>query len=188
VGQAQGEHHVRVAWEWLGWVVTGGVGIAGIWGTRSGARQQVDGQIKIAREERQQRRIEAAYTELLGNLIACEDYANKVFFATMAGQPPLGVEMPPGFSSSLGGDGSLAVYWSPRVRQLVGEMRNQIRELHKLLVRYHRTARDAGATSEDQVLAMINAAAPKAEAAQRAIVAVRDQMSAELNPGAPPRA
>jgi hypothetical protein len=164
------------------------VGVAGIRGTLLGARRQVDGQITIAREERQQRRLEAAYAELLGNLIACEDYANQVFAVTISGKPPHEVEAPPGFSHSLGGDGSLGVYWSPRVRQLVGEMRAKIRELSKVLMQYHLTARDPELTTDQQVLAMVNTTASKANEVQAAIEVVRDQMSAELNPGAPGRA
>jgi hypothetical protein len=69
-----------MAWEWVapvaGSVATVAVGVTGIVATyKAGSRQQAtalaavrqqsDAQVAVAREERQQRRLEAAYSELL---------------------------------------------------------------------------------------------------------------------------
>jgi hypothetical protein len=91
----------RMAWEWVAPVVGGIVGLAGIIAAyKSGSKQQetalrvvrdqVDGQVAVAREERQQRRLEAAYLELLSAITQVRYWIDTVYPLFMkAGQSPM---------------------------------------------------------------------------------------------------
>ena len=150
-------------------------------------KQQIDGQVQIAHEERRQRRIESAYTELLGSLVEFDDYTETVINTTMEGNTPGDAEAPESLSFRLGGEGALAVYWSPRVRQLVEAAQQRMRELNQALLLYHIYVNEDGHSDED-IRHETDGLWPYAQRAREGIEAVRDQMSAELNPGAPGRA
>lgn len=133
--------HDLVAWEWIAPTGTALVGVVGIAAAVYGgnrqtatalavARQQVDGQVMIAREERLQRRIETAYAELLVVLIQCEDYVTQVSGATFGGGTPSDIRAPAVFRDRIGAEGSMSAYWSPRTRQLIDEMRDGLLELY----------------------------------------------------------
>ena len=180
-----------MAWEWTAPTASAVLGVAGIVGTywtgkRQGeatikvAERQIDGQVTIAREARQQQRKEAAYSQLLGVLIALERYAETVVSLTMDGRPPHDAQPPDGFYASLGGDGELAIYWTPAVRQLVESLRGRLRELNQALLLYHIHVNEAGHDDqelEDELAALWD----HTNAVRVANAAVRDEMSRELN-------
>jgi hypothetical protein len=189
--------HGGMAWEWWGPTCTAAVGVVGIvaatyQGSRQSrttvqvAKQQVDGQVQIAQEERRQRRIETAYEKLQAVLIELDDYTEAVIGETMEGNPPDDADAPDAFTHRLAGGGTLALYWSPRVRQLVDHAQHEIRELNKALLLYHIYANEDGHSDQD-IQRELDDLWPRAQLAREAIEAVRDQMSAELNPGAPGR-
>jgi hypothetical protein len=167
------------------------LGVAGIVGTYwTGKRQaeatvkvaawQIDAQVTIAREARQQQRKEAAYGKLLGVLIELERYAETVVSLTMDGQPPHDADPPEGFYASLAADGELAIYWTSTVRQLVDNLRGQLGALNQALLLYHIHVNEAG--HDDQELEEeLNSLWDRTAAVRLANTAVRDEMSRELN-------
>ncbi len=148
------------------------------------AKTQVDGQVQIAQEERRQRRIETAYAALLKDLIELDDYTGGVIGATMEGNPPDDVRTPEALTFRLAGEGALTLYWSPRVRQLVDEAQQRVRELNQELLLYHLFVNDEDGHADEEIQRELDGLWPHAQQAREAIDAACDQMSAELNPGA----
>jgi hypothetical protein len=133
-----------MALEWVAPAVTGAataiVGVAGILATyKAGARQQqtalavaqqqADAQVAVAREERQQRRLEEAYLELLSALTKIHYWVFTVYpFMTRTIEeytmPPL-----PELPDSERKEAMWTAYWSPRVEQLMKEWESTVRQL-----------------------------------------------------------
>ena len=121
-------------------LITGVVGVAGIAGTIVAARitgktqmavvrQQESAQVAIAREERQQRRFEDAYTEMLAAVTRIRYWVYTVYppltrTAEEFTMPPV-PELPDAAKS----EALWTVYWSPRVEQLMGEWEQSVRKL-----------------------------------------------------------
>lgn len=133
-----------MAWEWVAPVATSvatlGVGVAGIVATyMAGNRQQdsalavtqqqVDGQIAVAREERRQRRLEAAYQELLAVLSHTYAWVLTVYPTwSKAGEytmPPM-----PELPDKARTEALLTAYWSPRVQQLMDPWRDALTDVN----------------------------------------------------------
>jgi hypothetical protein len=122
---------VAVGWEWAAPAATTVAAIVGVSGTYLAGNRQVktsldvakaQGSIQatIAREERHQRRIEAAYTEIVAAITQVAnwlDRLNSVFLDPGQADHPAEPEVP-FFDSAYA---ATMVYWSPRVGQLVGD-------------------------------------------------------------------
>jgi hypothetical protein len=133
-----------VAWEWVapvaGAVGTVTVGVAGIFATyKAGSRQQntalevvrlqAEAQVAVAREERQQRRLEEAYLEMLAAITNIHYWVFTVYpvFTQTAEQftmPPL-----PELPDSASKEALWTAYWSPRVEQLMRDWEASVRKL-----------------------------------------------------------
>ena len=63
-----------MAWEWV--LPTGStiLGLAGIYAGSWGVSRQVEGARKLAKDERDQRRIESSYSELRDSLVAADEW------------------------------------------------------------------------------------------------------------------
>jgi len=133
-----------VAWEWVAPVagaVTGvAVGLAGIIATyKAGNRQQAtalavvrqqsDAQVAVAREERQQRRLEEAYLEMLAALTSIHYWVFTVY--PMITQMPDQFTMPPlpELPDSARKEALWTAYWSARVEQLMKDWEAAVRKL-----------------------------------------------------------
>lgn len=119
-------------------MTTGAVAIAGIWGTLHSTAKQIEGQKDVAREERKERRLEAAYLELLVKIAQADEWTTQLlshWTPPEEGQPSPGPEGPDIFLQTLSAQGILSVYWSPRVTQLVNEVRRHLRECYLLYLR-----------------------------------------------------
>jgi hypothetical protein len=135
---------LHMAWEWVTPVAGGAVAavaaVAGIVATyKSGnrqqqtalavAQQQADSQVAIAREERQQRRLEEAYLGMLAALTSIYYWAQAVYpFMTNTPEqftmPPL-----PEMADNEKKEALWTAYWSPRIEQLMGEWQIAVRAL-----------------------------------------------------------
>jgi hypothetical protein len=133
-----------VTWEWVspvaGAVGTVTVGVAGIFATyKAGSRQQntalevvrlqAETQVAVAREERQQRRLEEAYLEMLAAITNIHYWVFTVYpvFTQSAEQftmPPL-----PELPDSASKEALWTAYWSPRVEQLMRDWEASVRKL-----------------------------------------------------------
>lgn len=135
-----------MAWEWVapvtGSVATVAVGVAGIVATyKAGSRQQetallvaqqqADAQVAVAREERQQRRLEEAYLEMLAALRLVHYWVFTVYPVITSGDkftmPPL-----PELEDHKRKEALWSAYWSPKVERLMGEWETAVRELQQL--------------------------------------------------------
>jgi hypothetical protein len=180
--------------EWIvGLVVTLLLGLGGIAGTLfAGFRQtdtairvaklSIDGQLAGAREERQQRRLEAAYTELLIRLTVVRDWANAVYpmWTSTAGEytmPPL-----PPASDKERTEAIVTATWSPRVQELMHRWDTVVGKIKRtgetitLGLRAESTGRESSLDSADH-LARLPELRQELNRADRAI---RQQVSREL--------
>jgi hypothetical protein len=149
------------------------------------AEQQINAQVQVAQEERRQRRIEAAYEKLQAVVIELDDYLQAVTSETMKGVDPRDADLREVLTPRLSGQRALALYWSPRVRQLVGKAQDEMRLLNSVLGIYQDVRK--GDHSDEERFSEWSGMIFQAAESRKAIEAVRDQMSAELNPGAPGR-
>jgi hypothetical protein len=134
----------HMAWEWVapvaGSAATAIVGVAGIVATYwaggrqqetalAVARQQANLQVAVAREERQQRRLEEAYLELLSAVAMIHYWVFTVY--PIITHKPEDYTMPPVPEMPDYGqkEAMWTAYWSPRVEQLVKEWEAAVREL-----------------------------------------------------------
>lgn len=111
-----------MTWDWVGTLV---VGVAGIIATyMAGARQQktalavvrqqIDAQVAVAREERQQKRLEEAYLELLSALRLVHYWVFTVY-PPMTNKPEGYTMQPlPELPDSAQKEALWTAYWSPR--------------------------------------------------------------------------
>lgn len=126
----------HMAWEWVtavaGGTVTAVTAVAGIVATyKSGnrqqetalavAQQQADSQVAVAREERQQRRIEEAYLGMLAALTSIYYWAQAVYPFMTATEEQFTVPPLPELDDSQKREALWTAYWSPRVEQLMSE-------------------------------------------------------------------
>jgi hypothetical protein len=133
-----------MAWEWVapvaGSVTAVAVGITGIVATyKAGnrqqatalavARQQSDAQVAVAREERQQRRLEEAYLEMLAAITSIHYWVYTVY--PIITQTPEQFTMPPlpELPDSASKEALWTAYWSPRVEQLMKNWEAAVRKL-----------------------------------------------------------
>jgi hypothetical protein len=140
----------RVAWEWVAPTATAAasiaVGVTGIIATyRAGSRQQTtalavaqqqaDAQVAVAREERQQRRLEEAYLEMLSALTSIYYWVFTVYPELT--ETPEQYTMPPlpELSDNARKEALWTAYWSPRVEQLMGEWQVTVRRLQSVGMR-----------------------------------------------------
>jgi hypothetical protein len=126
-----------MTWDWVGTLV---VGVAGIIATyMAGARQQktalavvrqqIDAQVAVAREERQQKRFEEAYLELLSALTLVHYWVFTVY-PPMTNKPEGYTMQPlPELPDSAQKEALWTAYWSPRVEQLMKEWESTVRQL-----------------------------------------------------------
>jgi len=121
-----------VAWEWVNTVGTAAVGLAGIAATylsgkrqvtsaRQVARDQADASLRAQREDRNQRRIEVAYPQLLGIVADTTEWLERAatFMDGNTGEEP--PDPPEGIASrtqsELDDGVSISMIWSPLVKQ-----------------------------------------------------------------------
>jgi hypothetical protein len=132
-----------MAWEWVAPVAGAVVGVAGIIATyMSGSRQQqtalavtqqqIDAQAAVAREERQQRRLEEPYLELLSALTRIHYWVFTVYPPITS--KPEDYTMPPlpELPDSVQKEALWTAYWSPRVEQLMKEWESTVRHLQSV--------------------------------------------------------
>ena len=134
----------HVTWEWVaptaGSVAVVVVGVAGIVATyRAGGRQQdtalavvrqqADAQVAVAREERQQRRLEEAYLEMLAAITNIYYWVFTVY--PIVTKTPDQFTMPPlpELPDTARKEALWTAYWSPRVEQLMKEWETVVRSL-----------------------------------------------------------
>jgi hypothetical protein len=153
---AQMEQYGLMAWEWVapiaGAVATVSVGVAGIVATyKAGSRQQntalevvrqqAEAQIAVAREERQQRRLEEAYLEMLAAITSIHYWVFTVYPALtntldQFTMPPL-----PDLPDNARKEALWTAYWSPRVEQLMEDWEAAVRRLQSTVIDADRSVR-----------------------------------------------
>jgi hypothetical protein len=168
----------------VGYVVTGVIALGGIWGTLHATTKQIDGQKDAAREERQEKRLEASYQELLVKVGQADEWAYDLmmkFHPVRLNEPY--PSRPDIFVKSLAAQGILSVYWSPRVKQLVETMRGHIQQAYSFYLRNHvavESLRNQQGSEEDLQALLLGFVAEK-NAISAVDVQIREQISAELN-------
>jgi hypothetical protein len=126
------------AWETLVAGIAGG--LVGVGGTYLGAwrtgrtqmavaRQQERAQVAIAREERQQRRFEEAYTEMLEVVTRIRYWVFTVYPMLTRTQEEYTMPPVPELPDIAKSEALWTVYWSPRVEQLMEEWEQIVRKL-----------------------------------------------------------
>jgi hypothetical protein len=190
-----------MSWEWLGYGTTGIVGLAGITATYlSGrgqekaalavVREQVEGQLTLAREERHQRRAETAYLALIEDAIALHQWSGLMVEAAMSTMgtpsetkppPPTRQPLPNLYFDPPSSGGTLVAYWSPRVRQLVAEVRQKARTLRSGCVGFETARQDRGSLPEWEGPDAVTKVYGRQDDLISAIGALRDHISQELN-------
>ena len=181
-----------MAWEWAPPLATVVVGVAGVTGTWLAGRNQgkiaiesakigTNSTQQLAREERNQRRIESAYRSLDENLSVVEALLGRLVPSATRG-PTLAIdEIPRNFlkSSILAPLSADKLYHSPRVREIMEEFDSEFALLQGFLT----TINLLGSHLRDDVermQALESDIISRSEGALRAIAQVRFQMSAEL--------
>lgn len=186
-----------VTWEWVAPVAASAatvvVGLAGIVATyKAGsrqqatalavARQQTDVQVAAAREERQQRRIEQAYLELLTALTKIHYWVFTVY--PMFTSTPEQFTMPPlpELPDTEQKEALWAAYWSPRVEQLVKEWETAVRKLQNLGMRIGlgRSTEQSGQPSSINIGALLMDLPQRQREVLDADGRVREQVRLEL--------
>lgn len=119
-----------MAWEWVEPVASPLAGvlgaIVGIFGTLKATERQGEAQVKVAREERQQRRLEASYMELLTLLSELGAWAQIVFPSRSVPEEFVITRMP---EPAPHREALLTAYWSPRIQALKMEFDDRLLEL-----------------------------------------------------------
>jgi hypothetical protein len=186
-----------MAWEWVTPVVAGVVTaiatVAGIVATyKSGnrqqqtalavAQQQADSQVAVAREERQQRRLEEAYLGMLAALTSIYYWTQTVYplmtnTAEQFTMPPL-----PELPDSGKKEALWTAYWSPRVEQLMSEWQTAVRALQHagLVVGMARSVEESGRESRLDSGDWLSKLPDLKQAIFDADKRIRDQVRSEL--------
>jgi hypothetical protein len=120
-----------VAWEWIGWAVSGAVGVGGlIVANNAGTRQketalavvaqQTETQVAIAREDRLYRSRLDAYTATLAHFEGFTFWELKINWWSYYDAPaPADLNKVPEPPLSKEGDPPVDLHWTPRVRELL---------------------------------------------------------------------
>jgi hypothetical protein len=92
-------------------------------------RRQAEAQVAVAREERQQRRLEEAYLEMLAAITSIHYWVYTVY--PVLTKTPEQFTMPPlpEFPDSASKEALWTAYWSPRVEQLMKDWEAAVRKL-----------------------------------------------------------
>ena len=136
----------RMTWEWVaplaGSVATVAVGVTGIVATyKAGSRQQetalkvaqqqADSQVAVAREERQQRRLEEAYLEMLAALTAVSYWVFTVYPVFTSTPEEFTMPPMPKLPDAERKEALWSAYWSPQVERLMKEWESAVRQLQQ---------------------------------------------------------
>ncbi len=133
---------------WVDTVATSLTGIAGILATYFASGRQHKAGLQLAREERLQRRLEAAYMELLAYLSHTYQWALSVYpLFTNSPQEYTMPPMPP-LPDPARTEALLTAYWSPRVQQLMQGWREVLGEIADTGTEIH-TAQEAQSRGEE---------------------------------------
>lgn len=172
-----------MAWDWVGTVSTAAVGALGIWGTSRTTDKQIAAQRDQSRDERQEARLEASYTELLSKVGQADDWAYQLMLRWF-GEAQTTTDRPPIYVRSISSLGVLSVHWSPRVRQMVDELRDQIDVAYKAWIKERIVDRPATEAGQRPDAAGLMANYQAFQGAKERISAldhqIRDQVHAEL--------
>jgi len=186
-----------MAWEWVtpvaGGATTAIAAVAGIVATyMSGnrqqqtaltvAQQQTDSQVAVAREERQQRRLEEAYLGMLAAVTSIY-YWTQTVYPLMTNTPEQFTMPPlPELPDNEEKEALWTAYWSPRVEQLMDKWRTAVRALqHAGLVigmarSFEESGRESRLNSSDWLAKLPELKQAIFDADKR----IRDQVRAEL--------
>jgi hypothetical protein len=169
------------------------VGVAGIFATyKAGSRQQntalevvrlqAEAQVAVVREERQQRRLEEAYLEMLAAITHIHYWLFTVYpvFTQTVEQftmPPL-----PELPDSASKEALWTAYWSPRVEQLMGDWDAAVRTVRSTGMRIGigRSAEQSGQVSGIDVPALLLELQEQKREVIDADRHVREQVRSEL--------
>ncbi|GAA2278366.1 hypothetical protein GCM10010402_38740 [Actinomadura luteofluorescens] len=119
-----------------------GIGLAGIVATyKAGnrqqetalavAKQQADNQLAVAREERQQRRLETAYTDLLVMLSHVNEWLLRVYPMMTATKEEFTMPSMPEIPNRIEAEAALTAYWSPAIRRLMDDWREAVLKVQR---------------------------------------------------------
>jgi hypothetical protein len=107
-----------MGFEWAALLVTAVVGLAGIAATYYTGKRQSDTQLQAQREERHQRRLEAAYVPLMDALTEGAEWFQQLDAFIVGDTPGWDSPKMPESVKAVVGRGSLTSVWSPRVAGL----------------------------------------------------------------------
>ena len=171
-----------MAWEWAGYVTTGVVGVAGIWGTLHGTTRQIDAQREQARDERQEKRLEASYYEMLAKVGEADDWTYRLLLGWGAKSEEPFVVRPDIFVKTIGALGVLSVHWSNRIRELIEELREHIDTAYKAWLRNQLAIenRQNGQDDDADMVALYERFTTAKDAISALTHTIRDQVDAEL--------
>jgi hypothetical protein len=173
-----------MAWEWVSPAATGtvalGVGVTGIVATYKAVQAQIKGQVDLAREERKQRRLEVAYTELQLEISETYQWARSVHPMYQQGTEEYAV--PPLPPSSAQRQAVILSAWSPRVQQLMETWRQAVNNVVGAGVKLEAalTAERTGWTSELTVPDARQAIWTRIEELYRIDLSIIEQVWSEL--------
>lgn len=131
-------HNWLMAWEWVGTVATGAVGVAGIVGTWLTGKQSRDQALATlqqqlghdrlqAREAREQERLESAYLELLKMAARVGVWAEMIYPVMQSGKPP---ETPlPSLEIQADAAALVAAFGTPEVEEKLEAWRSVVKEM-----------------------------------------------------------
>ncbi|UQX89501.1 hypothetical protein M6D93_05700 [Jatrophihabitans telluris] len=179
-----------MAWDWLGTATTGVVGIAGIGGTLWGSLSQNRNARAMAREERQEKRKEAAYYELLLRVDEADTWAfqivNRKWYDKPENEHVLTVadvpDMPAIRRKTIADRGVLSVNWSRRVTQIVDDIGVELEVIWRAFIQ-NRAAAIERLSGDPQSYDVVKLAADSNVAQQKIIElthTIREQIASEL--------
>ena len=184
--------------QWIGWAVSGAVGLGGLWVANSAGNrqketalavvaQQTETQLAIAREERRYQARLAAYTETLSVLKSTTEWEKQVNWWSYGDDSPADIRSMPGPPMESAEDRPLDLHWTPRVTELLWDWVATVNEVDRrgeAAWQLWREWVDSGQVEPEPRLFRSTEAHVDLVAATRrmftAINAVRDQMIREL--------
>ncbi|XRQ07371.1 hypothetical protein ACN3XK_64520 [Actinomadura welshii] len=186
-----------MAWEWVSPVATSTgtlvVGIAGIVATYkagnrqqetalSVAKQQAEAQASAAREERQQRRLEEAYTDLLITLSHVDDWLHRVYPLITENKEQYTMPSMPEIPNRIEREAVLTAYWSPQIQRLHTDWRQAVAELRHtgMDIEYIQKQEELGRESGLNKAEILKSLPKQKEAVREADQAIRSQVRLEL--------
>jgi hypothetical protein len=171
-----------MGWDWLGTASTAVVGLAGIYGTSRATTRQIEGERQRARDERNETRLEAAYLELLAKVSQAVDWAYGIATRWHSTPENLAFDRPDIYVKTLSSQGLLSVHWSPRISQLVEQMRGYINTATNAWVRSQigDASRTQGVDDDDYDPGLLNAFAAAKKGIEEMDRQIRQQVADEL--------